>query len=316
MRPDHPTETDTRLMIVGMWAARRFLDTTACIGWIHPQKLQDPGWRTEQRAQILGYLRAGAEWAGYRGHSECRFEGCEAGGLGSTDRTDGVWIWPEGLAHYVEHHDVRLPDAFIDTMAARGFEVPAAAEQERKQTTDGEPWLRWCAAQHTLPPRPDAATIEEAQALAATLTIEGCQITVEPAEGRWMVCVQFHGPRAVDLLPPCSLELLALHIHRWRRVPPEANLSLERAQAILTETIPPPSVWSRLRDFLAPGTDNITTIRLDDNGFWSLRSGTVATAMMPLDEVGWRFMIALLGAGETSAYSTINKRLYAAFCTP
>lgn len=35
------------------------------------------------------------------------------GALGRSDMTDGVYVWPEGLAHYVEHHNVRLPHQFV-----------------------------------------------------------------------------------------------------------------------------------------------------------------------------------------------------------
>jgi hypothetical protein len=31
--------------------------------------------------------------------------------------TDGVYCWPEGLAHYVKEHDVRLPDEFVTHVA-------------------------------------------------------------------------------------------------------------------------------------------------------------------------------------------------------
>ncbi|WP_212823110.1 hypothetical protein [Catellatospora sp. TT07R-123] len=50
------------------------------------------------------------------GVSLCRLCGC---GNGSAEQTDGEFIWPEGLAHYVEDHRVRLPDEFIER-AERG----------------------------------------------------------------------------------------------------------------------------------------------------------------------------------------------------
>jgi hypothetical protein len=28
--------------------------------------------------------------------------------------TDGKYIWPKGLSHYIENHNVWLPDIFID----------------------------------------------------------------------------------------------------------------------------------------------------------------------------------------------------------
>ncbi|TWD73097.1 hypothetical protein FB561_6982 [Kribbella amoyensis] len=32
---------------------------------------------------------------------------------GSVELTDLLYIWPEGLAHYVKEHDVRLPERFV-----------------------------------------------------------------------------------------------------------------------------------------------------------------------------------------------------------
>ena len=34
--------------------------------------------------------------------------------MGSREYTDGTFVWPEGLPHYVEHHQVRLPQEAID----------------------------------------------------------------------------------------------------------------------------------------------------------------------------------------------------------
>jgi hypothetical protein len=97
-----------------------------------PAALVAPGWNQENLPSILAYLRAGQEWIRFRGWSYCRFEcGIAPSGLGDRDLTDGVWVWPEGLAHYVEVHAVRLPDEFIDHMRSQGWRVPA------------EPITRW-----------------------------------------------------------------------------------------------------------------------------------------------------------------------------
>jgi hypothetical protein len=34
--------------------------------------------------------------------------------LGNLELTDGVFIWPEGLDHYLLDHGVRLPQWFVD----------------------------------------------------------------------------------------------------------------------------------------------------------------------------------------------------------
>lgn len=42
----------------------------------------------------------------FRGVSDCRFCGAVNGGV---ERTDGVYVWPRGLPHYLRAHGVRLP---------------------------------------------------------------------------------------------------------------------------------------------------------------------------------------------------------------
>jgi len=41
---------------------------------------------------------------------------------------DGEWLWPRGLAHYVERHSVRLPDEFVQTMRSRSWQPPRDIE--------------------------------------------------------------------------------------------------------------------------------------------------------------------------------------------
>ena len=89
------------LQVVGYWPG---IDPFLA----HPRRLVRRGWRTADRPRIVRYLRGGTTL--FRGYacSYCRF-GCfppdEDGGcpeMGGRDLTDGVWMWPEGLAHYVE----------------------------------------------------------------------------------------------------------------------------------------------------------------------------------------------------------------------
>jgi hypothetical protein len=109
---------------------------------------------------VLAYLRAGQVWIRFHGWSYCRFE-CEVepSVLGDCDLTDGVWMWPEGLAHYVEAHSVRLPDEFVDHMRSRGWQVPVEpitpwvdrAEADRP-LVDGTTWIEWSRRMGASPP--------------------------------------------------------------------------------------------------------------------------------------------------------------------
>jgi len=63
------------------------------------------------------------------GYSFCRFAcGIPDQQMGCTEFYDGVWVWPEGLAHYVECHSVLLPDEFIQTMRSHSWRDQADAK--------------------------------------------------------------------------------------------------------------------------------------------------------------------------------------------
>ena len=78
--------------------------------WPDALMLVDPNWREDERRRIGEYLQRGTRVNQMRGLSPCRF--CERHN-GSAELTDGVYCWPEGLAHYVSEHDVRLPEEFV-----------------------------------------------------------------------------------------------------------------------------------------------------------------------------------------------------------
>ena len=105
--------------------------------------LVDSTWEDECRWNVIRYLKNAPTVAVFRGQSYCRF-GC--GSNGSCKQSDGSWTWPEGLAHYVERHDVKLPEAFVAHMKKRDYEVPKFVDAP--QNTDSTAWWRnWCRQQ-------------------------------------------------------------------------------------------------------------------------------------------------------------------------
>jgi len=42
--------------------------------------------------------------------------------------TDGRYVWPGDVAHYVRTYNVRLPIAFLEHVVANGFAVPASLD--------------------------------------------------------------------------------------------------------------------------------------------------------------------------------------------
>jgi hypothetical protein len=78
-----------------------------------PSDWVDESWSSEERAKVVAYLKDGKAVEHWRGYSFCRF-GCEGHfEMGSTDLSDGSYVWPEGFSHYVEKHGVKPPEEFI-----------------------------------------------------------------------------------------------------------------------------------------------------------------------------------------------------------
>ena len=78
--------------------------------WPDVHDFVDPTWDEQERRVVSGYLGGATRVNQSRGLSACRF--CSRQN-GSAERTDGVYCWPEGLAHYVVEHSVRLPGEFV-----------------------------------------------------------------------------------------------------------------------------------------------------------------------------------------------------------
>lgn len=92
-----------------------------------PSSFVDESWDGQERAFVDEHLRRGFVARAYLGTAACRICGIE---LGSQELTDGVYLWPEGLRHYVTAHSVRLPAAFIRHVHAFTDEIESADVDE------------------------------------------------------------------------------------------------------------------------------------------------------------------------------------------
>jgi hypothetical protein len=130
-----------RLEIVGYWFHELAPDDLPL-----PQRLVRR-WRANDRVLVLAYLRGGCTLVRYRAAARCRFAGC-AQDVGRRDLTDGVFVWPEGLAHHVECHGVRLPAHVVAHVRTRRGVVPRfVLPALRAGLHDAGPWRRWARRQ-------------------------------------------------------------------------------------------------------------------------------------------------------------------------
>ena len=94
-----------------------------------PRQFIDTGWNPRERDQVIRYVRQGEEEDACLGYSWCRFEcGIPNEQMGNRDLTDGDYVWPEGYVHYIEKHNVKPPEEFIEHVRRK------LAEQESKNT--------------------------------------------------------------------------------------------------------------------------------------------------------------------------------------
>lgn len=97
----------------------------------HPREYVDPSWDIAERERAMAYLERCYQPPNiYFGYSWCRL-GCpaEPPDIGTQDRTDGTWVFPEGLLHYVRHHALKPPAPFLDHMRKLEFQVPDLATE-------------------------------------------------------------------------------------------------------------------------------------------------------------------------------------------
>ncbi|WP_405065332.1 hypothetical protein OG558_25740 [Kribbella sp. NBC_01510] len=100
------------LILIGYWSGG-YADG----GWPDVRDFVDQDWDEDERVDVGIYLRNGLVARAWLGFSRCRL--CDNAANGNLDLTDGIYIWPEGLAHYVFDHHVRLPPEFVEHVQAR-----------------------------------------------------------------------------------------------------------------------------------------------------------------------------------------------------
>lgn len=100
----------TPLRLIGYWRNDEHPE------YPDPADLVDESWGRDERFETWWYLLGGTYGTAYMGKSICRICG-ELNGSG--EYSDGTYEWPEGLAHYVQDHAVRLPEEFVAHARAR-----------------------------------------------------------------------------------------------------------------------------------------------------------------------------------------------------
>jgi hypothetical protein len=109
--PKNPT-----LIAIGLW--RSELEPY----YPHPKQFIDESWDSEEKQDVITRLKNSyALPYPYAGKSWCRFN-CGETEMGNRDYSDGIYLFPEGLVHYIEQHNVKLPNAVVQKMLSTPIE--------------------------------------------------------------------------------------------------------------------------------------------------------------------------------------------------
>lgn len=126
-----------RIRLIGYWLGPN------AAGWPDVHDFVDRSWDRSERQMVIERLHTGepAPWMSM-GKSRCRF--CEVRN-GYREYSDGTFLWPEGLVHYLEEHDVRLPHEVVTHFGRREGSLPFVAEVVHSLTDesiDRDWWAR------------------------------------------------------------------------------------------------------------------------------------------------------------------------------
>jgi hypothetical protein len=112
--------------------------------YIWPQEISGKSILTvEEKKWAVNYLKSGHVALRWKGYDDCRI--CKQT-LGTKCLTDGTFIWPEKIEHYLEEHDILFPDEFVLHMNKQRWRISPQLKIKElsSNNTDESFWMSWC----------------------------------------------------------------------------------------------------------------------------------------------------------------------------
>lgn len=170
------------LKLIGYWI--RSLDDE---DFPPPQELVTT-WDPDVQKRVVDHLNAGVVLWQFRGLTWCRFY-CDKS-MGSRELTDGQWLWPEDLVHYVREHNVLLPDEFVETALGGPSKV---IHPLGRPIVDKSYWIAWSARHRSHSLRSKIAAAREKAAIVSERLKKATVANIERLEGVSENVCQMHG---------------------------------------------------------------------------------------------------------------------------
>lgn len=127
--PDYNDPAWAGKRFIGYWRGSEYNDRVQR-NLPDPKDYIDSSWNVEERTQVANRLHIATIFIQWKGYSSCRL--C-TGHYGTNCRTfDGTWVFPAGFVHYIEVHNLRPPQSFIDHVL--GLPAPLVTELSLHET--------------------------------------------------------------------------------------------------------------------------------------------------------------------------------------
>ena len=132
------------LNAIGFWRCRDWP-----LLFPHPKELCHLKWNPDEKVKIVRYLDAGLQINLQLGYPRCRFgDGPPEEEMGDCERTDGVWVWPEGLSVYVANYNTMLPDSFLHHARSKEYVCQNEIDEESIEVYrySYREWVQWASS--------------------------------------------------------------------------------------------------------------------------------------------------------------------------
>jgi len=104
----------------GFWKASE-LDSEE-LPWVHD--FTDENWNPKDKERLLAYIY-NCPLVIVSGSIRTKCLLCDDELASSDFVSDGEWLWPKDLTHYMMKHFVRLPDKFIEHIRKMNYDCPS-----------------------------------------------------------------------------------------------------------------------------------------------------------------------------------------------
>lgn len=110
----------------------------------------DPAWAPSDKNKLIEYISDSPIIMCTSWSERCKL--CEASIPVETYHSDGHWLWPDSLVHYLCNHDVMLPSHLVDHIRKTEYSPPTEVQRPKHELPWPESWIPAMKQSQNQPP--------------------------------------------------------------------------------------------------------------------------------------------------------------------